>query len=567
MAQTKILTHDLPLWECIKKWDELDEKGTNRAMVRNLCLYDLAYLMIKVLQRKDIVDLEKPRNQQKCHNPEWVYNRIREVEADPDGHLDLWARSHFKSSIITNALNIQELLRNPEVTICIISFNVSTAEDFLKQIKRELETNTILWELFPDVLWVEKSQQTNQLEWRVPHGIQWTTEGIVVRRTGNPKESTIMRSGLIDGVLVSKHFDILDYDDCVQQNSVSSPDMVNKTNQGYELSKSLGKEDGSTRIRMIGTRWAPGDTWQYIMASGGVKVRIYTATVNGTMFYEKNGKRYRSKTVLMSQKLWNDMVDTTSEYILSCQYLQNPLAGSTRMFDFRDIRQYQVRPATLNVYILCDPARSKKKGSDKTAIAVIGIDKHLNKFLLDGFNHRMDLGERWQAIRHLWLKWSRTSGVPYTSCWYEAYGALADLDYFRSEMKKDGNPSFPVNEIRKALGTSNAKVDRIQRLQPDIRQHKLLVPYPTKDTLEELTEVQRRFYEQGLGFLISQKIRKKNEDGEIYDLSNDLLQQVEYFPLGNFVDLLDAVSRIYDADPSPPSDYEGVTIVAEENLV
>ena len=85
---------------------------------------------------------------------QWLLERCKEVEANPNGHLDLWARDHRKSSIITYAKSIQDILAshgdNPlpvwngvEVSIGIFSVTRPLAKQFLAQIKREFETNNV----------------------------------------------------------------------------------------------------------------------------------------------------------------------------------------------------------------------------------------------------------------------------------------------------------------------------------------------------------------------------------------------------------------------------------------
>jgi hypothetical protein len=73
------------------------------ALMREACLakpYGLWVLLRYGLGRAD------------AHN-QWVFDRCLEVMESPDGHLDLWAREHYKSTIITFALSIQDILRNP----------------------------------------------------------------------------------------------------------------------------------------------------------------------------------------------------------------------------------------------------------------------------------------------------------------------------------------------------------------------------------------------------------------------------------------------------------------------
>ena len=101
---------------------------------------DRFFLLTHLLKRLDIV------------HP-WLYARCREVEAAPNEFLDLWARDHRKSTIITYAGSIQEILRNREITIGLFSHTRPIAKAFLTQIKREFESNKNLIALYPEILW------------------------------------------------------------------------------------------------------------------------------------------------------------------------------------------------------------------------------------------------------------------------------------------------------------------------------------------------------------------------------------------------------------------------------
>jgi hypothetical protein len=487
--------------------------------IRDLCLNDRYYLLIKVLGRPD------------AWHP-WIYARCREVEAATDGYLDIWGREHYKSTIITFAGVIQEILRDREITIGIFSHVKGIAKKFLAQIQREFSGNAQLKALFPDVLWLDPERDAPL----------WSLDaGIIVRRKGNPKEATVEAHGLVDGQPTSAHFQLLLYDDVVTKESVNTPEQIMKTTEAWELSDNLGTAGG--RKQMVGTRYSFADTYEEIIKRGAAKLRHRPATHDGTIDGEP---------VLFTEEEWKKKVIAQGEATICCQMLGNPLGGHQRMFDQADIQVYEVRPNTLMAYLMIDPARSTKKDSAMSAMVLLGIDYAQNKYLLDGVNLRLDLQGRWRNMRDLWLKWRGQPGIQGLHVGYERTGAIADLDYFKERMMVE-KLSFDIMELEWPREGPGSKIDRVQRLGPDIRGHRFYVPYPT-DPLR-LTAAQRKMIAEGYDYRVSRAIVRKDENDKKYDLTEQLRMQVHFFPFGGAKDLVDAASRLYDMEPVPPVFY------------
>jgi hypothetical protein len=509
---------DMTMNEAIEFWDTIDDGGKDLGGIRALCLTDRFYLLVKVCNR---IDMLHP----------WIYARCREVEKAPGGFIDLWAREHYKSTIITFGGSIQRILQNPEITIGLFSHVNSIAADFLRQIKVELETNQTLKTVFSDILWQDPQRQAQR----------WSVDGgLVVKRKTNPKEATMEASGLVDGMPTGKHFRLRIYDDVVTDKSVYTPEQITKTTDAYSLSQSLGIEGGDEW--MIGTRYSYADTYEWILKRGALKARIYAATNTGL----RDGK-----PILFSQEEWNKRLLKNTDNDIACQYLQNPLSGQQRMFDVGDLQTYEVRPETLAIYIMCDPARSKKKESANTAMVVVGVDYAMNKYLVDGINHKMDLKERWENFAMLYMRWKQMPGVQIVKMGYESFGAQADMDYFKEQMMMPGRPSFEITELQWPRDGDGSKIDRVQRLVPDMKSHKIFLPYPSDDN--RLTSNQRSMAASGYDYRISRPIKRVDENGNMYDLSEQLKMQFHYFPFGGLKDIIDALARIYDMEPKAPN--------------
>lgn len=484
---------------------------------RSLCRVDRFYLLTVELNRPDAA------------HP-WLYARCREVEAEPDGRLDLWAREHYKSTIITFAGSIQEILRDPEITIGIFSHTKPNARKFFTMIKEELERNVGLQALFPDILWAEPHKEA----------VRWSDEkGITVKRSGNPREATVEAHGLVDGQPTGSHFRLRIYDDVVTLESVSTPEQVDKTTNAWALSDNLGArgEDGLMRDWHIGTRYSFADTYHYIIEQKLRIPRVYAATDDGTL---------TGKPVFLTPDAWREKLKLPAA-IVAAQQLQNPAAGNEAMFRSEWLRFADVRPGTLNVYIMVDPASSRKKESDNTAMAVIGIDAGDNWYLLDGYCHKMKLSERWERMRDLRKRWLREPGVQMVRVGYERFGLDDALEYFDERMRLE-KESFEVVELAWPREGPGSKADRVQRLEPKFRQGKFFLAAVTDGE----TAAQRRMRESGQEHRIFAPVKRVDQNGRMYALNRAFLNEYLTFPFSPTKDFIDAASRIYDMEPRPP---------------
>jgi hypothetical protein len=389
-----------------------------------------------------------------------------------------------------------------------------------------------------------------------------------VRRRSNPKEATIEAHGLVDGQPTSRHYGLLVYDDVVTDRSVTTPEQILKTTAAWELSDNLGHHHG-VRKWHVGTRYHFGDTYGVILERGVLKPRIHPATDDGTL---------RGAPVFLTPARWEE-VKKTQRSTVAAQMLLNPIAGNEAVFRAQWFRGYEVRPLRLNVHILCDPSKGGTNRSDRTAIAVIGVDPGGNKYLLDGVRHRMKLSERYQYLKQLFTHWSDAPGVQSVRVGYERYGAQVDTEVIAEWQQRD-RIFFPIEELNFRREGAHSKRDRIERLEPDMKRGKFHLPgiawhpefgnrdgaalwrveetsgkvlyrplkAPTR-AMSEATRLQQ-------SFRVCRPIKRLDENREPYDLTRAFIEEALFFPFAPHDDLIDAASRIYDMEPLPADPYE-----------
>ena len=280
------------------------------------------------------------------------------------------------------------------------------------------------------------------------------------------------------------------------------------------------------RIAMIMQRLHEQDPSGDLLKDGGCyHLKLPAENKGKTISYSRNGKTWQMESgQLLTPRLGRSDLDelmlNLTEYHYVGQYLQDPVPLGGGEFKEAWLQLYHsgaIKPTEMNIVILMDQAggdemnKRKKKLSDWTVIAVIGLGADNNYYLLDMVRDRLNPTDRVDTLFMMHRKWNQLSGKP-PKVGVEQIGMMTDAHYIREKHKQDAY-YFSVTEV----GGTQIKEERIRWLVPVMQQHRFYIPatLPYVDT-----------------------------QGRKFDLITEMKGEMASFPKARWDDILDTISRL-----------------------
>jgi predicted phage terminase large subunit-like protein len=384
--------------------------------------------------------------------------------------LILMPRGHLKSTLVTIGYSVQQIAKNPNIRILLLSATWQMAVDFLTEIKNNLTRNETFIELYGDL-----AQEPTE----------WSQDRITLKRTDmNIKGPTVWAAG-IDSNLVGSHPDMIIFDDVVNRDNTQTREQIDKVILRYKDALDLLEPGG--QLIVIGTRWVEGDLYDWIMDKSNEIHKSFDVMVEKS--FEGNIETGDDFQALWPEKFslkeLRDRLREKGWYEFSAQYQNDPVPDQDATFKrswFQYYDREELKGKEMMNIMYIDPAIALKKTSDYTAMGVVGIDTFTNLYIKDLARGHWKPNEIIDNIFTMFLLWHPRL-ILLESIAYQQALAYA----LREEMQKRG-VYLPIHEIKYHETT---KDQRIQGLQPIYMNKKVwhpkgvfLVPYMEEELLK-----------------------------------------------------------------------------------
>jgi len=375
-------------------------------------------------------------------------------------------RGHGKSTLTSVFYPLWLSLFQRRQDITIISASESLAIEWLRKIKRELETNQEILGYFGDL----KSDK-------------WTENHIILK---NERRVNIRARGA-GGQIRGFRPDVLICDDLETNESVESEEQRKKL-KDWIFKDCLNTLMPEGQFIIIGTIIHPLSVLSDLLAvdNGWVKKK-YQAYIDG---------RQEAGNELWGQ-LWSHArlqarKREIGSWALAAEYMNNPVSDETAPIKESQIRYWKEFPQTYSGVLAVDPAYSDDEKADFKVCSHIVIDQQMNRYLASYIRTHSPLGEFQDAIINLWLQNKNTVtaiGIPNSG---------VEKSFFDSFLKKCEERKVypPVVELKNAFtqtGTSISQRGKKARctaaLQPLFEQGKYFIHPDHIEAREELLTI------------------------------------------------------------------------------
>lgn len=330
----------------------------------------------------------------------------------------------------------------------------------------------------------------------------------------------------VGGTMTGEGGNILIFDDPMDPAQAGSDIKRDATNDWIDNTMHSRLNDPQNDAMVcIMQRVHPKDTAAHLIEQENWHILKLPAETNNKITITLGDHKWEYKGLLHPERVTEEVLNRHKKrpYIYNSQYLQDPKPQSGGLFNqdlLHYFKTYEFDVTKCNIYITVDPATSKKKDSDYTAMAVWALAPDHNFYLIDGVKERLNPTERLNKLFELHRKWNEKRGKP-PKVGYEEYGLSSDIHYIKQK-QDDENYRFSIEKINPRMN----KEERITRLVSIMADERMWLP---------------------------NDIYIKDDKGLSKPFINDIIQEeMLLFPYAPHDDFIDAMAMIFDMNPIFP---------------
>lgn len=420
--------------------------------------------------------------------------------------LVLFPRGHFKTSLLSIAFPIWQVINNPSVRILLLHASSTKSVEWLNLIKAKLKSEVFL-HYFPELVPENPKKE----------GRRWSNNKIDVRRPVDWPEATITSLG-VTSTIVGGHYDIQIFDDVVELSAARSPAVAAQAVEFLKLADPLFVKPNEG-IRLIVGTWWPGGFYEKIVDNPAYEKIIFGCYVDERFreFMERAG--HPTDDLIDGEPVFperftvedlNRMELEMGSYQFTHQMLNVQARAEMLRFRESDITWYRWREDThscvldggeeiplseCSVTLCVDPATGESMQTDESAITVCAHHRKTGHiFVLDCWAGKVLPKALIEKIIEMACRWRpRVIGI-------EHVGFQASLKYYLADEMKRTGKHFYVQSL--TVG-NRSKVERIiDGLQPYVASGQLHFRREGQERLiREMLDLSVRQLARGLKFV------------------------------------------------------------------